>query len=150
MMREVARQKMLVDLLAIERSPLSAEIVVPDRFFSAIDKGAGPWGCWPWGGSSSAEGYGLVRVRAGGLSASVGAHRVAYYLDTGFWHWGRFGPVIRHLCHSPSCCNPRHLLAGSRADNVWDNQMRAQGVDLVLVRRALEEGLFHSVRLLAA
>lgn len=142
-MGEFARQKILLALLSLKRIAPQADIVVPAHFEGLIDRSAGPWGCWPWAGSASAEGYGLVRVRAGGLSASVGAHRVAYYLDTGFWHWGRFGPVIRHLCHSPSCCNPKHLLAGSRGENVWDDQMRAQGVDLVAIRRSLEEGPFY-------
>jgi hypothetical protein len=34
-------------------------------------------------------------------------------------------PVIMHTCDNPHCCNPRHLRAGSYADNIQD--MYAKG-----------------------
>lgn len=84
----------------------------------------------------------MIRVEANGLSQAVGPHRAAYYAATGYWNRGRSWHVIRHLCHNPACCNPKHLLVGTRADNIWDTQMQRQGVDLVAIRREVERQWF--------
>ena len=117
-------------------------VAAPVDFCARVDRSAGAWACWPWTGTQDQSGYGPVRVRHRGVSRPAAAHRVAYYLDTGYWHWGQAGRVIRHLCHRPSCCNPKHLLVGTRADNAWDDLMRQRGVDLVAIRREVERQWF--------
>lgn len=124
-------------VLAARQSPPPQVTPSPD-FHDLVDSSDGPWGCWPWIGGLSPQGYGMTCVRRAGFSVATGAHRVAYYLDTGYWGVGNRGPVIRHLCHNHACCNPRHLLVGSRTANVWDSQMRRLGVDLVAVRMLVE------------
>lgn len=32
------------------------------------------------------------------------------------------GLVIRHMCHTPRCCNPQHLQCGTNADNYDDSR----------------------------
>lgn len=39
------------------------------------------------------------------------------------------GIVIRHTCDNPLCCNPRHLIPGTQADNVRDMVERGRRGD---------------------
>lgn len=129
---------MLAALSALTDVVPDLSIEPPVSFHQNVDRRHSVAECWPWTGPRVPQGYGMTRVRCCGGHHTAHAHRIAYWLDTGFWHWGRFGPVVRHLCHNPSCCNPLHLLHGSRADNAWDNQMREAGFDLVAMRIALD------------
>ena len=119
------------------------QVTCPASFGDNVRRG-GKWDCWPWTGRVGRQGYGQVRVRENGWPTTVGAHRVAYYLATGFWsdQQSPSRKVIRHLCHNPTCCNPRHLLVGTFRDNAWDAAMRRAGVDLIAIRIGLGEGPF--------
>lgn len=117
-------------------------VMLPADFHEGVNRSGGAWACWPWRKGVNAAGYGHCRVQTGGVSKPASAHRAAYYAATGYWNHGRTWHVIRHLCHNPACCNPRHLLVGTRADNVWDAQMEKQGIDLVAVRMLVGEGPF--------
>lgn len=81
-------------------------------FWSKVNRTGGPDACWPWLGRLNRDGYGEER-----------AHRRAY----GYAN----GPiprdaVVRHTCDNPPCCNPRHLLTGTQADNVADRVARGR------------------------
>jgi hypothetical protein len=78
-----------------------------------------PYKCWHWKGVKSPKGYGHLVV---GGSKTM-AHRVAYMLVNGEIP---DGDIIRHTCDNPSCCNPKHLLTGSNADNMRDMVVRGR------------------------
>jgi HNH endonuclease len=80
------------------------------RFWSKVEKTLN--GCWLWGGSRSAAGYGMFYVGAGGRTL---AHRYAYELVRGGVPHGR---ELDHLCRNPACVNPEHLEPVTHRTNV--------------------------------
>jgi hypothetical protein len=97
-----------------------------DRFWSKVDR-RGEDECWPWiagrSGGRGGESYGTLRV--GSLKDDTRrqeyAHRIAFCLDRGIDIDALpDGVVIRHSCDFGLCCNPRHLLDGTQADNMLD------------------------------
>jgi hypothetical protein len=84
-----------------------------ERFWEKIDV-RGPDDCWLWKGGASSTGYGGFGL---GDRRTVGAHRLAYELVK--------GPIpdglcVLHSCDNKPCCNPSHLWAGTRLDNMRD------------------------------
>ncbi len=86
-----------------ERGSLRHDLAVLDRYW--IDEND----CWLWLGNIN-KGYGRCKWNG----KNVGAHRVFYEV-----HKGPIptGADIDHLCRVPSCVNPDHLEAVSRAEN---------------------------------
>lgn len=74
--------------------------------------------CWPWTGCTNEKGYGVV---GGPNRTTRKAHRIAWELTTG----APPEDCLLHECDNPACCNPAHLVPGSRAQNNAD--MRARG-----------------------
>lgn len=84
--------------------------------------------CWPWKGWSNAQGYGRVEIDG----RSFYAHRVIYDLASP-GVITREAPkdrsahgFLRHSCDNPCCCNPKHLLPGTHADNMRDKVERGR------------------------
>ena len=86
-------------------------MALADSFWSYVDNHrAGE--CWPWLRARSG-GYGQLQF-AGRVQK---AHRVAYQLAVGPL---RSDLVVMHTCDNPPCCNPAHLVLGTRIDNNRD------------------------------
>lgn len=93
-----------------------------DRFWSKVDR-RGDDECWPWIAAKrdSKRGYGAFWYQ--------GRHRQATYMALILS--GATVPdglMVRHECDNPSCCNPKHLLVGTHADNMADKTARGRQV----------------------
>lgn len=99
-----------------------ARLPLSERFWAQVDR-RGDDDCWPWLGKSQTYGYGVINI--GGRGApKVQSNRVAWMLTCGDIP---DGAVVRHKCHNRACCNPAHLMLGTRADNVQDMWDREDG-----------------------
>lgn len=97
-----------------------------ERFWTHVDKSAGPDECWPWTGVRRPEprDYGRFWLRRKVHTA----HR---------WLLGelRGKPLVVkpigledacHRCDNPPCCNPAHLYVGTRKQNLGDAVERSR------------------------
>jgi len=86
------------------------------RFWKFVDR-RGDNECWPWIGGTQ-FGYGRFKFHKDGKSDRRGSHVISYYLETKVWPIGK---CVCHSCDNPSCCNPKHLWAGTDDDNQKDS-----------------------------
>jgi hypothetical protein len=90
------------------------------RLMSRITKG-GRDECWPWTGEQR-RGYGRITCFCSGKRRMLSAHRAAAWLSG----IAVDGLLVMHSCDNPSCCNPKHLSAGTDADNARDRDSRGR------------------------
>lgn len=81
-------------------------------FWEKVEK-KGPKECWLWKGGRNPQGYGTWSYRG----ITWRAHKMAYRLTKGNVPKGY---QVRHSCDNPPCCNPFHLLRGTRKQNAQD------------------------------
>lgn len=89
------------------------------RFWSKVVVRS-PNECWPWREKLDESGYGQFKMDGKPYISS----RVAFTLAFGE---PPEGSVVRHDCDNRACCNPKHLLTGTHADNVRDRVIRQRG-----------------------
>jgi len=96
------------------------------RFFWDRVDIRGPDDCWEWMLCRDSDGYGVWGLKINGISHQYKPHRLAY----SFANFHRKVPyaleIVRHTCDNPACCNPNHLLSGSRIDNARDKTARGR------------------------
>lgn len=87
-----------------------------NRLFARLDI-KGDNACWEWQGWRHPSGYGQIG-RGARQEGLVYTHVAAWEIE----HAERVpsGMCIRHTCDNPPCCNPKHLVIGTQADNAHD------------------------------
>lgn len=91
-----------------------ARNIVEDRLLNRIEINV-KTGCWEYEGFKI-NGYGTIYANG----KRIPTHRWSYS------HWKNNDKplpsnlMVRHLCHNPCCCNPKHLEIGTAKDNVKD------------------------------
>ncbi len=91
-----------------------------DRFWSKVAR-SGEDDCWLWTAKArQGFGYGVLNVGGGKTMTS---HRLAFLLTHGEIPEGAH---ILHTCDVPGCCNPKHLYAGTDAQNKADMMARCR------------------------
>jgi|SRR5882672_879916 len=90
------------------------------RFWNYVDVKTNENECWEWTKVRGSHGYGFFGYKG----KNVLAHRFAYECVNG--DDSAKEKIIRHTCDNPSCCNPKHLLAGTHQDNMNDKFERGR------------------------
>lgn len=102
--------KACTDLAKIGGAPRGTSA---ERFWAKVDRSGGPDACWPWTGAHHPMGYGRLYFRGRMRPATHAALLFGRGIEVGTG-------LARHTCDNPPCCNPAHLITGSRIDNAQD------------------------------
>ena len=104
-----------------------------ESFWSKVEIGKTPKLCWLWRGAKKPSGYGNVRINGKYLLA----HRVAFTLANGGIPSGY---IVCHICDTPSCCNPNHLMLGTNKSNAADMLIKNRQKSIIKSARGVNNG----------
>ena len=83
--------------------------------------------CWPWRAIDTTvnwkciwQEHPLFKSKKHGIPTQLAASRIAYELRFGTIAFPTRAFHACHQCHFGPCCNPSHILIGSRQDNAHD------------------------------
>lgn len=111
---------------------------IAQRFWEKVDM-TGP--CWLWTAAKGPLGYGsfMIGSRTDETRQIVAAHRVAYWLEHGFWSTREQN--LHHRCENTSCVRPSHLAIVSSHDHIreHDNSPPARNAKLTHCRKCGRE-----------
>ncbi len=109
---------------------MSRANTVEDLFANIDTKGGDDSQCWPWQGGASSLYKDRPYFQYEGQRWL--AYRLMYTLVNGPIPEGK---VIRHLCDNSLCCNPKHLMPGTKSENENDKyQNDRAGLPVAVVR----------------
>ena len=124
-----------------------------DRLWAKVCFPGDPDDCWVWtgaqGGGKPGKRYGYILVADQRMGR---AHCLVY---EAFWGPVPAGMEVCHSCNNSLCCNPTHLYAGTRADNmqqcVRDRRHTARGDSIdaetkAAIRAALGAETYRQIR----
>jgi hypothetical protein len=98
-----------------------------DRLAATLDKSGGPEACWP-SSLSTNQGHNYIQIHD--YSPETGRKTMRQTQIVAFEHFYKRrvqdDHVVRHLCGSKNCHNPRHITSGRPLDNASD--AKAAGV----------------------
>jgi hypothetical protein len=109
---------------------MSRANTIEDLFANIDTKGGDDTQCWPWQGGASSLYKDRPYFQYEGQRWL--AYRLMYTLVNGPIPEGK---VIRHLCDNSLCCNPKHLMPGTKSENENDKyQNDRAGLPVAVVR----------------
>lgn len=77
--------------------------------------------CWEWQAAQTPDGYGVIGIGRGKLHY---VHRLVFEATVRPLNEGE---LVLHSCDNPSCCNPKHLFAGTHLINMRDKEQKGRG-----------------------
>jgi len=105
-----------------------------ESFWSKVEIKDSPRDCWLWRGAKKPTGYGNVKID----SKYHIAHRVAFTLANGEIPTGY---IVCHICDTPSCCNPNHLMLGTIKSNAADMLIKNRQKSIIKASRGVNNGM---------
>lgn len=82
-------------------------------------------GCWLWQGQRDRKGYALVHHRTGPRGSAIKrAHRLHRLLYERFVGGISAGYVLHHICKTPHCVYPKHVVPLTRSEHLEAHDRR--------------------------
>jgi predicted DNA-binding protein (UPF0251 family) len=121
--------RLMAKEILLSSFPKSYLVQLGNRLWRKVDRSS-HHDCWVWTGAKGKppRHYGSIAIKMNGHRTTVLTHRLVYAL-----HHGETPSDVEicHKCDNPSCCNPKHLFAGTRADNMQDMVKKGRHVSLM-------------------